>query len=136
METIPAVLALNGVLVVFLSSAAGLALYVTLLRRGDPHDWHLLHAGGAARGVLLIGLAGVVHLLDMPPSLATAAAWLIIAFVWASTLAMTLRGVTGETGFGFSGALANRIGFVLYVIGVLALLPGLILLGWGFARAL
>ena len=136
MQTMAAFLALNGVLVVLVSSAAGILLYLNLVRGEDPHDWHLLHAGGTARGVFLIGLGGTINITGLQDSAATLSAWLVVVFVWASTIAMVLRGITGETGFGLSGGPANRIGFILYGIGVLSLFPGLIILTWGFAKSL
>lgn len=136
MTSLAAFLALNGVLVVFLGSAAGVALYRKLIGGGDPHDWHLLHAGGTARGILLIALGGTVHLARLPAGQTETAAGLVVLFVWASTLAMLLRAVTGEPGFGLSGPLANRVGFVLYVIGAICLFPGLAWLSWGFLNAL
>jgi len=42
------------------------------------------------------------------------AAWFIIFFAWTSTLAMLLRAITGEAGFGYSGSIANKVTFVLY----------------------
>lgn len=136
MQNLAAFLALNGVLVVFVSSVAGLLLYLNLVRGQDPHDWHLLHAGGTARGILLIALGGTVNLAALQETTAWFSAGLVVMFVWASTIAMVLRGVTGESGFRFSGKPANRIGFVLYAIGALSLFPGLTLLAWGFAQSL
>ena len=129
-------MALNGVLVVFVSSAAGLLLYLNLVRGQDPHDWHLLHAGGTARGILLIGLGGTVNVAGLQEITAWLSAGLVVMFVCVSTIAMALRGVMGESGFRFSGKPANRIGFILYAIGVLSLFPGLTLLAWGFAKSL
>ncbi len=136
MQTLPAFLALNGVLVVLVGSAAGLLLYLALVRDLDPHDWHLLHAGGTARGVLLLALGGTIDFAALTETMAWISAGLVVVFVWASTFAMVLRGVTGEAGFAFSGNLTNRICFGLYGIGVLSLFPGLALLAWGFAGAL
>lgn len=136
MTTLPALLVLNGLLIVFLSSVAGLVLYRTLLRDADPHDWHLLHAGGSARGILLIALGGTVHLAALPKGQAALAAMLVMAFVWASTLAMLLGAISGESGFSFSGRAANRLGFALYVIGAVCLFPGLAWLAWGFWLAI
>ena len=61
---------------------------------------------------------------------------MVVLFVWASTLAMLLRALSGETGFAFSGKLANRLGFLLYVIGAVSLALGLAWLCWGLARAI
>ncbi len=135
MDALPAFLALNGVLIVGVSSIAGLLLYKTLLAAEDPHDWHLLHAGGSARGVLLIALGGTIHLAHLSPGAMTLGAGLITLFVWVSTIAMALRGLYGQTGFSFKGALANRLGFVLYAVGVISVFPGLAILAWGFLRA-
>jgi hypothetical protein len=136
MDSLGAFLALNGVMIVFIGSAAGLGLYRTLLGEREPHDWHLLHAGGTARGILLIALGGTVRFAALPVTQAWIASGLVVVFVWASTLAMLLRAVTGETGFAFSGALANRLGFLLYGIGAVSLALGLVWLCWGFGRAL
>ena len=106
------------------------------MREGDPHDWHLLHAGGTARGILLIALGGTVHLAALPLPQAWMASSLVIVFVWASTLAMLLRTLSGETGFAFSGAPANKLGFLLYVIGAVSLAIGLSWLCWGLASAI
>jgi hypothetical protein len=135
MASLGAFLGLNGLLIVFISSVGGLALYRVLIRDGDPHDWHLLHAGGSARGIFLIALGGTVHLSSLSPTHAWVASGLVVLFVWASTLAMLLRALSGESGFSFSGAMANRAGFVLYVIGAISLAVGLIWLCWGFAGA-
>lgn len=136
MDVLRAVLALNGVLVVFFTSATGFALYSVLVKHQEPHDWHLLHAGGTARGILLLGLAGTVHLAALPLPMMALAALLIVVFVWASTLAMLLRALSGEAGFQFSGSAANRAAFLLYALGAVALFPGLALLAWGFWQAL
>lgn len=136
MDSLGAFLALNGLVIVFIGSVAGLGLYRTLVREGDPHDWHLLHAGGTARGILLIALGGTVHLAALPLPQAWMASSLVIVFVWASTLAMLLRTLSGETGFAFSGAPANKLGFLLYVIGAVSLAIGLSWLCWGLASAI
>lgn len=136
MNSLGAFLALNGLMIVFISSVGGLALYRVLIRDGDPHDWHLLHAGGSARGIFLIALGGTVHLSALSPTHAWVASGLVVLFVWASTLAMLLRALSGETGFAFSGKPANRLGFLLYVIGAVSLALGLALLCWGLARAI
>jgi hypothetical protein len=136
MDSLGAFLALNGLMIVFISSVGGLALYRVLIRDGDPHDWHLLHAGGSARGIFLIALGGTVHLSALSPPHAWVASGLVVLFVWASTLAMLLRALSGETGFAFSGKLANRLGFLLYVIGAVSLALGLAWLCWGLARAI
>ena len=133
MDALRCFLAWNGVLVVFLAAAAGLVLYLNLIRNRDPHDWHVLHAGGTARGIMLIGLGGVIHLAALDPSQAAVAVGLVVVFVWASTLAMLLRALSGAEGFHFSGSFTNRLAFALYAIGAVSLFPGLALLAWGFA---
>jgi hypothetical protein len=55
-------LALHGTVVLTVSIVGGLLLYRTILKRTDESQWHLLHAGGTARGIMLIALAGIVRL--------------------------------------------------------------------------
>lgn len=136
MERLAVHLALHGTLVLTISSIGGLVLYRRLLdeRKGDA--WHLLHAGGSARGVMLIALAAVIHIPVLPAWLLSTSAWLIIVFVWASTLAMLIGAVSGEKGFGWPGSNINKAVYVLYVLGVMAIFPGILLLIYGLLNAL
>ena len=61
---------------------------------------------------------------------------IVVVFVWASTLAMLLRDFSGETGFAFSGAPANKLGYALDVIGAVSLALGLAWLCWGLVSAI
>jgi hypothetical protein len=123
-ERLAVLLALNGALVLLVSMAAGLALYRTILARGNHADWHLLHAGGTSRGVMLIALGATVDLADLSDLATRTAAFLILYFAWTSVAAMILRALTGETGFRFAGRAANRITFFLYATGTVAVFLG------------
>lgn len=136
MERLAVHLALHGVLVLFVSVVGGLLLYRSILSHTNRADWHLLHAGGSARGILLIALSAIVALAELPPWQTETAAWFVVYFAWTSTLAMLIRAATGETGFRFSGSTTNRLVFVLYASGALVLFPGLLVLAYGLLRAL
>lgn len=127
------VLALNGVAILLVSLLAGLLLYRTLLREEDPHDWHLLHAGGSGRGVMLMALAGIIDYATLPASLLWWAAMAVMLFAWTSTTAMIITGLTGESGFRNQGSLSNRLAHALYVVGAAVVFPGLVIIGWGLA---
>jgi len=99
-------------------------------------DWHLLHAGGSARGILLITIAAIISLVDLPIWQKTAAVWFVIYFAWTSTLAMLIRAYSREPGFRFAGSTTNKFVYVLYASGTLVLFPGLLLLAVGLFRAL
>lgn len=129
-------LAFNGVVILFISLLAGLLLYRTLLRKEDPHDWHLLHAGGSGRGVMLIGLAAVIDLASLPAWLSWWASIAVIFFAWASTLAMVITGFTGEHGFRQQGPLVNQAAHALYVAGAAAVFPGMAIVAYGLLMAL
>jgi len=131
MDKLAIALGLNGLAVLTVSLFAGLFLWRTLLRKDDSHGWHLLHAGGSGRGVMLMALAGIIHLVALPEWLMSLAAWAVVYFVWASTIAMVITAVTGEHGFGFSGPLVNRFAHLLYVTGAAAVFPGVFVLGSG-----
>ncbi len=85
---------------------------------------------------MLLALAGTIHMPAMPLSQVRIAVWLIILFVWTSMLAMILRAISGEPGFGFSGSGMNRFIFVVYAIGTVAVFPGFLWLFAGLIRAL
>ncbi len=127
MNKLSLLLALNGTIVLFVTMASGLWLSRAIIRDRPTNDWHLLHAGGTSRGIMLIALAATIHLPSLPSWQSWWAAGLIIVFVWTSILAMLVRAVTGESGFGFSGSIANKIVFLMYAIGTLAVFTGF---GW------
>ena len=136
MEKIAVHLALHGVIVLTISLVAGLLLYRAILRGEDVASWHLVHASVAARGVMLIAFAAIIHLPALPPWLLSTTAWLAIAFTWASTSAMVIRAVTGERGLRCEGPFANRLVFILYGLGTITIFPACALFMVGLVRAL
>jgi len=115
---------------------AGMFLYLAILRQREPAAWHLLHAGGTGRGVMLLALAALLEYPALSASLLQTAAWLIVFFVWSSMLAMAIRAVSGERGLRLEGSFANRLVYLSYALGTLTVFPGFALLIYGFARAL
>jgi hypothetical protein len=136
MEKLAIQLALNGAVVLTASMLGGMFLYKAILNGGNETDWHLLHAGGSVRGVMLLALAATIHLPALPAWQLWVAAWLIIFFTWTSMLAMIMRAVTSERGFGFTGSTTNKIIFVLYALGTIAVFTGFLWLIFGLVFAL
>ena len=130
------ILALKGAAILCVSLVAGLLLYGAILRKGNQHGWHLLHAGGSGRGLLLLALAATIHLAALDPWLLATAAWLIIFFAWASTIAMLMAAATGERGFRWADPVANRLAHALYVMGATAVFPAFLVLILGLVLAL
>ena len=130
-------LALHGAIVLTISILAGLFLYGAILKKiKNESAWHVVHAGGTVRGVMLIALAAIIHIPVLPFWQLTAAVWLIIFFVWTSMLAMILAAVSGDRGLGLSGSIANKIVYLLYAVGTVAIFPGCFLLIYGLYKAL
>lgn len=129
-------LALNGAVVLTIGIVGGLFLYRAILRKGNEAAWHLVHSGVSGRGVMLIALAAIIHLPVLPMLLLSALVWLVIIFTWTSTLAMFLVAVSGERGFRYNGSLTNRLVYILYVIGTIAIFPACLLLIVGLLNAL
>jgi len=129
-------LALHGVLVLTVSIVGGLLLYRAILTSTKQSAWHLLHAGGTARGILLIALAATIHLPALPFWQVVTIAWLIIFFVWTSMLAMLIAAASGDRGLRFSGSIANRLVYILYGVGTLAIFPACAWLASGLIKAL
>ncbi len=136
MDTVALHLALHGVLVLIVSLCAGLLTYRALLRTDDPAAWRLAHAGGAARGVMLIALAAIVQFPALPLWELSAAAWLLIFFSWTSVFAMLIAAASGERGLRFRGSATSRLIFGLYLAGGVAVFPAAIVLSVGLLRAL
>lgn len=136
METLRLHLALHGLTVLTVSVVAGLILWRVLARKHDGADWHLVHASGSVRGVMLLALAAIIHLPALPPWLLAAVTWQFIFFAWTSLAAMIIRALSGEQGFDARGSRANRAVFVLYAAGTIALVPACVTLITGLVRAL
>ena len=146
MDNIAVHLAFHCVTILTISLVAGLALYRSILRAGDLKagdfkdwdvaSWHLVHASVAARGVMLIAFAAIIHLPALPLWLLSTAAWLAIVFTWTSTAAMVTRALSGERGLRCEGSFPNRRIFILYGVGTIAIFPACAVLLVGLARSL
>ena len=136
MDTLAIYLALHGVAVLIVSVFGGLVLHRAILKNKNEAGWHLLHAGGSARGILLIALAAIIPLLSLPLWQVSTLVWLIIFFTWTSMLAMIMVAVSGERGFGWFGSKINKLIYILYVLGAIAVFPACFLLIFGLFNAL
>ncbi len=136
MNQLAVILALNGALVLLVGLVAGMFLYLAILHQRDQAAWHLLHASGTGRGVMLLALAALVDYPALPLWLLETTAWLILFFVWTSMLAMATRAITGARGLRLEGSFANRLVYTSYGLGTLTVFPGFLLLIYGFASAL
>ena len=129
-------LALHGAVVLVVSLCAGLMTYRAILNEERAAAWHLAHAGGTARGVMLIALAAIVRLPALPLWELSLVAWLLIFFTWTSVFAMVIAAATGQRGLRFSGSGTNKLVFVLYLVGGVAVFPASVVLIAGLLRAL
>ena len=99
MQNLSAFLAFNGAAVLLFSSLVGFALARSLHRGAVSEHWHLLHAGGTSRGVMLLALSAAIPFADLSASSLAWASGLVVLFAWTSVFAMFIRGMTGERGF-------------------------------------
>lgn len=136
MDNLATQLALHGSIILVLSLISGLFLYVDILKKKNEAAWHLSHAGGSARGIMLIALAAIIHLPVLPLWQLSTLVWLIIFFTWTSTLAMIIAAASGERGLRLSGSVTNKVVYVLYGVGVIAVFPAFLLLIFGLLNAL
>lgn len=137
MERLPVHLALHGAVVLVLSFIAGLLLHRSI-RLGQPgvEAWHLAHAGGSARGVMLLAMAGAWEWLELSAGLRGILAGLLLFFVWTSVAAMLIAAATGHRGLTWRGPTTDRAVYGLYVAGTIAIFPAALLLITGFGRRL
>jgi hypothetical protein len=137
MEKLPIWFALHGSAVLVVSFVAGLLLHRAIrLGTGDVEAWHLAHAGGSGRGVLLIALASMLRWVDLPQSQLLVFVWLILFFVWTSTAAMVIAAASGARGLGWTGVFVNNLVYALYIAGAVAVFPAMSLLIAGLLRSL
>lgn len=129
-------LALNGALVLTVSLFAGLFLYLAIRNDREQAAWHLLHAGGTGRGVMLLALAAIIDYPLLPMWQLSTTAWLFITFSWTSMAAMTIRAVTGERGLRCQGSIANKLVYIFYAVATVAIFPAIALLIYGLLKAL
>jgi len=129
-------LALNGALVLTVSLVAGLFLYLAIRNDKEQAAWHLLHAGGTSRGVMLLALAAIIEYPVLESAQLTSMVWLVIFFVWTSMFAMGIRAVSGDRGLRLTGSVANRMVYILYALGTIAIFPAFALLIHGLIKAL
>ena len=136
MERLALYLALNGALVLTVSLFAGLFLYLAIRNDKEQAAWHLLHAGGTGRGVMLLALAAIIEYPVLPMWQLSTTAWLFIIFSWTSMAAMTIRAVSGERGLKCEGAIANKLVYIFYAVATIAIFPAIALLIYGLLMAL
>jgi hypothetical protein len=136
MDRLAILLALHGALVLTVSIFGGLFLYRSILKNQNEAAWHLLHSGGTARGIMLIALAAIIHIPALPLWQLSTLVWLIIFFTWTSMLAMIIAAVSGERGLGFFGSNTNKLVYILYVLGTIAIFPACLLLILGLLNVL
>lgn len=129
-------LALNGALVLTVSLFAGLFLYLAIRNDKEQAAWHLLHAGGTGRGVMLLALAAIIEYPVLPAWQLSTTAWLFIVFTWTSMAAMTIRAVSGERGLRCQGSAANKLVYIFYAVATVAIFPAIALLIYGLLKAL
>ncbi len=136
MERLAALLALNGTLVLIISFVAGLLLHRAVRLQKEPGPWHLAHAGGSGRGILLLALAPVLRWTALPFLQISMIVWLMLFFVWTSIATMMLAAATGHRGLGWHGSPMNKLVYALYVAGAIVVFPAAFWLAAGLYRGL
>jgi hypothetical protein len=136
MERLAIHLALHGAIVLTISILCGLFLYLAILNKKQVSAWHLVHSGGTARGIMLIALAAIISYPVLPIWQLTTLVWLFIFFVWTSMIAMIIAALSGARGLGYEGSSANKLVYLLYASGTIAVFPACSLLIYGLFKAI
>jgi len=127
-------LALNGTLLLTASMVAGLLLHRRLRAGHEDRGWHLVHASVSGRGVFLMALAGILPLVGLPAPQQALLVRLLLFFAWSSTAAMVLGAVMGVRGQRWDAPAANKVMYLVYVAGAVAVFPAMALLIAGLLR--
>jgi hypothetical protein len=134
MHPLARTLALHGVFVLTVGMLAGAGLHVAIRRGAREAGWHLAHAGTSGRGILLIALAGVLPGLALPPDRLRLCVDLLLFFAWSSAGAMVVGAVLNVRGQGWQPPASNKAMYAVYVAGVAAVAPAVVLLIEGLLR--
>ena len=86
--------------------------------------------------MLLIALAGILEFPLRTGAQLTSCVWLTLFFVWSSMPAMMMRAFSGARGLTFGGSASNRLVYLLYALGAVAIFSACLLLTYGLVRAL
>ena len=130
METAAKLLVVGGVLNLAYGVVTGLLLTNVRMRRPEaPRYLVLAHLGPLMQGPILLGLAVAVALSDLPASLETLAASLLIANSVAIAAGDTLNwtgGVRDAFAERSAGFYLNAAGAMLFAVGLLIILIGVL----------
>ncbi len=134
MQPLARMLALNGTLLLATAMVAGLLLHVRLRHGHEDPGWHLVHASVSGRGVFLMAAAGILPFVGLAPGQLRLMVSLLLFFAWSSTAAMVVGAVMNVRGQRWEAPAANRVMYLVYVAGAVAVFPAMALMIAGLFR--
>lgn len=116
-----AMMAFNGLVVLFLGLLAGLPYGMALVDHwGDEaaRAWKLAHAEGVLNGILVVALAGGASWLALGRTAERVVAWGAVLAAYGNVAGATIGALTGQRGLAPQGPAANWVVFVCFMFGM------------------
>ena len=98
---------------------------------GDVRGWRMAHMEGILNGMLVILIASVIPVLEMPAKSQKLVGWAVIVAAWGNMIASVLGPLFGVRGLYFGGGAANAVVNLLFSVAVIAVVYAM----WAIAKA-
>jgi hypothetical protein len=127
-------LALNGLVVVFLGLLAG-APYGAAIVGGWGADaeraWKLAHAEGVQNGLLLLALAGASAWIALGDAAEEVVVWGAVLAAYGNVVGAGLGAIVGQRGLAPAGPASNWLVFLCFMFGMWGVLIAVPVAAWG-----
>jgi len=126
-------LVLHGIIIIFLGLAAGFP-FVTAIESGTAENvraWRMAHMEGVLNGLLMMAIAGVGASIVLDARKQAVVLWSLILTGYGNIIASIVGASTGFRGLQPAGPAANWVVFILFTIGVVAVIVALALIAYG-----
>lgn len=98
---------------------------------GTYDAWRMAHLEGVLNGLMLWIFALVLPLVPIGLKGARWLAWAVIITAWANAIASTLDPLFPDSrGLAFGGPMSNSLAYLLFVIGIIAVMGTVITIAW------
>lgn len=126
-------LVLHAIVIIFLGLVAGFP-FVTAIQSGTPEEvraWRMAHLEGVINGLLMLAVAGVGSVIVLDARKQALVVWGLIITGYGNIVASIVGASTGFRGLEPAGPAANWVVFVLFTLGIVAVVVALALVAYG-----
>ncbi|MFO0699553.1 MAG: hypothetical protein U0236_10005 [Nitrospira sp.] len=127
-------LALHGSIILLSGLVGGLFFARAIKQSSGEVAWRVVHAGGCAAGVMLLGISVPVQWISLPDMMALVLVWSFLLGTYLLVVGMFVAAIWSVRGVPGGGVRLNRLVNGLYAAGTVLSFIACILLVVGLAR--